>query len=1499
MPDTLPVGPGAGPTTNTATPASAPPPVAVQAPPTQPNDLAGNLGAAVAAAPELASQPGAAISVAATGGNVPLKAQAVAQAGKRQAIADAHTSLWGEITGGAGKVFAGVAHAANVGLATVQQEYRYLHDVEARHGLTDAMMLGAGIIGGGVAGALVAGPDGVLLGAEGAARLEGGFAFKDSWARAANPNYRDPHTGQLVSFGRDVVSAAATHGLIGSGGHGAYSGAIDGLADLIADPLALGGKAFKGAQEGFDHGLLKGVYTGLNMTTAEAVDHARMVYPSYRRAISQIAEMGPTEVAVKFPQFKSIAETLGNAHTADEVHDVFHDLAKSNELLDSQRLPTISLTRTATGALHDAARNAGDGSIMNNALIGPRRWADRLEALPGTTYDPERMDFSSTKISLANTRGLRDVYAVARYGNSDRVAKAVGDAFVAGTVAQRKVILKNLIFDTVANMAKQKLPASDEYVKMLKNAGSEEDIQAALDFRAREDPSHYLSELGKGDVVHEVKRLFENHLDATKIDGVNPERVYGIDEFGHTIKGPMQDGEVQAGITRSQTGDVSLPNLVEARRMAAVIRSSRVHRVLANMDDFFYDHVTQAFFKPLVLMSVGYGWHISLAEAIPNTLRNGLMDTSSTLYRRAIANMGYKFAEASPDEVKGLAGYLWKMGGHRAYNNSEEAQTLATGWLMHDGNRRPVGMATGEITMGETQPVVRAESGLSQQQAVPTRDSGRWSAFGNDRSDFAELHHAWLRRNANDAWTQTAAQAYRDAMARGEDRIAATESARQAVAAHLRTEPKDILDDHARSIAKRQSAPTTWDPIDDWAQSIVENMKGSVHARPTHLDELQNPVPGPVNMDFLNSLANGHTPELDDVKALPIDRQPLNVPGQIQVPAAKTKVQAIANWGFQKVLDPMVNMISRNQEFASRLVHERAILDAKVNAGIMSEDEAMNQAASAATVHSMRFIHNLNDRTQWTVTGRNWAPFYFAQEQAYRRMGRMLAEDPGAFRRYQMMISGTANVTTTMQDGEGNQYIAFPGTGWAGKGLADVMGLHGLTVGNVMPAAYGGSMSSANVIFPLSEGARPGLGPVAMVPLHLAAMGFTEMGKSYPQYRRISQVAVNGLDYVQGSQAMSSTPLWEQLIPNAFVAHMVDAFSNGRAFQSSIIQAYQLAEYQQAEAMDKWVAGGRQGPMPQVIPSPTELQNNTAAAQAFKNKITNWTRMLYIGRAVSGMFSPVSSNVEIQNFGFHKDLSDEISKAGSVNIGMQNFLLHHPDAGAYTVSESFTPTGTGEPSGISLPSSSAGESWIVQNRDKIDKYGISYFWLMPQLTNQKYDPVVYNEQIAQGDRVKYTPQQFLNQLYVSAGDQTYYASLAVHEANLTAAGNSKVAKDLEYSTWNSYVSTLQKQNPVWASEFFSNARPLAAQNAITGLHQIFADNAAPDDPQSAKVKFLLGQYDVAAAQYQAAGNSPNYSHAQAQVYDGWIQYLDSVSQQAPELKPIITSVFKQALKPVT
>ena len=1273
---------------------------------------------------------------------------------------------------------------------------------------------------------------------------------------------------------------------------------------------------------------------------------------------------------------------------------------------------------------------------FNNAVIGPRRWADRLEAVSGTTFDPETMDISGSQINPANTRGLNDLNNMVRYSGTQRQADAVVNAYAYATPAQRIVIVRNAFFSMLFRMAGEPLPEGA-------------------------DPETHLAELVDGRTHAAILERLNNHLSSAAIEGNQPERVYGTMVDGKIIR-PVIDDEgvsIQGAIRANQTGNISLPNIVEARRMAQAISKARISPILGGVDDFLYDHVTQGFFKPLVLMSGGYGLHISLAEAIPNALRHGLTATTKGLYDRALANLGYRADDYTMPELTGarfqIPGYraasntargatqhlltwLYHVGGERALRNNQDAQYLTEVYVANEGYKTTTGVSAGEITQGETQPVEREVGAFRQKMATGTKEGSEFSTFGNEDRRIVSIWQADLREAANDKWTRTAAQAYQRAIGsdmptaietrgyrkgvdgistevhpvrevagdphanipddhirvfRGEnpkrergfgieasspeshwtdsyekahgyaqtdgfsregrttgaggrvfyadiprDQIgrpnfgswdkgekdeiiayqarggvpnshtheygrefqfvqrrtsnseaSATEQARQAVAAQLREEPQDVKDNFIRATYKSATAPPGWDATDDWASAIVDALKTDVHARG------DDGAAGRLHADLLTSVANGRTPSIDELNDIDPSERPLQLKGRQVIPDGTGTVQRIANFGFRKILNPMVNILSRNQEFAVEYVQARRVLQPMVDAGKMTDDEAMVRAESQATTHVMRFVHSLHDRTQWTATMRNWAPFYFAQEQAYRRMGRLLAEDPGAFRRYQLSIAGIGHLSANMQDGNGNNYIAFPGSGFIGKGTADIMHMHGVMVGGVSPAAFGGSLSSANVIFPLSQGFTPDLGPIAMVPMSQLSTHLPELGKRYPQYAKATNVAASALSYVEGGSTQSQ-PIWEQLIPNAFVARTIEAeMGDDRAFNSSVMQAYQYLDYQQAVATDKWQKDGSKGLPPQLIPPQTAPAH---VKQAFVDKVRNYVRALYIARAITGLVSPVSSDVEIQNFGFPQKLNDEITKAGSVSTGMSNFLLHNPDAVPYTVAQSYVPSDTdqSQPEGFSLSSSAPAEQWVTDNQKLLDNYGASALWLMPQLTDAKYSPTVYNEQIAQGLRVKDTPQQFLNALYVAAGDDLYYDALPVHEAALQAAGNNTSAVNDEYNTWDAWVTQVEHQYPVWAENFTSGNRQTNAQQAIQGLTKIFKDGAAPKDEQSSLVEQLLGQYETAAAAYQAAGAKSDYYTAQAKISDSWIAYLDSTAKAIPQLKPIIQTVFKAALK---
>jgi len=126
-------------------------------------------------------------------------------------------------------------------LKEVQRDYKFIHSVYNRHGILQGAIVSLGVLGGGVAGAFLGGPEGAILGAESAAtglrKLGGATISKDSYADSENENYK-------VSMGRDVANALGAHGKTdkGQGWGSTLSGAVDLVFDVTADPIIAASK---------------------------------------------------------------------------------------------------------------------------------------------------------------------------------------------------------------------------------------------------------------------------------------------------------------------------------------------------------------------------------------------------------------------------------------------------------------------------------------------------------------------------------------------------------------------------------------------------------------------------------------------------------------------------------------------------------------------------------------------------------------------------------------------------------------------------------------------------------------------------------------------------------------------------------------------------------------------------------------------------------------------------------------------------------------------------------------------------------------------------------------------------------------------------------------------------------------------------------------------------------------------------------------------------------
>ena len=109
---------------------------------------------------------------------------------------------------------------------------------------------------------------------------------------------------------------------------------------------------------------------------------------------------------------------------------------------------------------------------------------------------------------------------------------------------------------------------------------------------------------------------------------------------------------------------------------------------------------------------------------------------------------------------------------------------------------------------------------------------------------------------------------------------------------------------------------------------------------------------------------------------------PAGVSGPIldeYIPGDFLKLNFITNLGFKKVIDPIVNGLSREPLYMLHVGDAYSQLKPLIGNGL-TDDQALRIAQTRASYAMLPQIHNTALRNQFAQLARNYLPFYFAQE---------------------------------------------------------------------------------------------------------------------------------------------------------------------------------------------------------------------------------------------------------------------------------------------------------------------------------------------------------------------------------------------------------------------------------------------------------------------------------------------------------------------------------------
>ena len=142
--------------------------------------------------------------------------------------------------------------------------------------------------------------------------------------------------------------------------------------------------------------------------------------------------------------------------------------------------------------------------------------------------------------------------------------------------------------------------------------------------------------------------------------------------------------------------------------------------------------------------------------------------------------------------------------------------------------------------------------------------------------------------------------------------------------------------------------------------------------------------------------------------------------------------KAISETAHEHVLGPIVNRLVREHTFLYEQHLEMEKFEPLIESGVISRENAEMMADKNALMNMIKYVHNPKDKSLFEANMRVFAPFYFAQNQAWRRALRVLREDPGAFEKYMKLCLGITDYVGRNTVG-GTPSVIIPGMTFVGN----------------------------------------------------------------------------------------------------------------------------------------------------------------------------------------------------------------------------------------------------------------------------------------------------------------------------------------------------------------------------------------------------------------------------------------------------------------------------------
>jgi hypothetical protein len=481
----------------------------------------------------------------------------------------------------------------------------------------------------------------------------------------------------------------------------------------------------------------------------------------------------------------------------------------------------------------------------------------------------------------------------------------------------------------------------------------------------------------------------------------------------------------------------------------------------------------------------------------------------------------------------------------------------------------------------------------------------------------------------------------------------------------------------------------------------------------------------------------------------------------------------------------------------------------------------------------LAYVDNPEVRTQLAFTMRNFARYYRATEDFYRRALRGVRYNPESIARLSLTYEGVSHSGFIQKDDQGEAYFIYPGMQpvyAAMSKLATAVGIKGAFVAP-MPVEFGAKLNMIS----------PSMNPDSLFPTFsgpLAAFPIKVMYEVIPSLKESEK-------YLFGEYG-EDQPIINAILP-AHINRALGALNKDER-DSQYASAFRKAvTYLEATGNGLKITKDANGN--EVPPTPGELEE-------YQDKLKATTQTVLGMRFFSALILPASPSVQLKSemagwvrdnerTSFKQVFSNLVTEYnGDYTRATEEWIKLFPKQMPYTVSESKKNTVA------VIKYGEAAGNWVDNNTELLKKYPEAAAFLIPNIGKFSYD--AYKTMMNEGFLDKKQVGDFLRETQIATDKQYYFQQRKNYMADL-AATSSVDQKRLINQQWDAWSGQFMSVRPQLQTEFASGgASDVRREIAVKDLRNMLTNEKnLPKTKTVAVLRQMLQTYDSFSAQFSS------------------------------------------------